>query len=125
MAYIFQAEVWCDDCGKHIAERLKADGQEVPEDPEDHDSFDSDDFPKGPFPDDDPADTPTHCASDDECINAVHLSFGRKVGAIVSGLTEDGRKYALEKIRLKPNDALMDLWVSHYDLNPEEADDVD
>lgn len=120
MAYVYQADKWCDDCGKAIAHRLIDEG-ESPDDPGDESSFDSGDFPKGPYPDDDPADSPYHCGAGDDCLDPIELSNGRKVGAIVSGLTEDGKKYALNKIREKPDDPLMELWLEHFELELEEV----
>ena len=48
--YIFQAALWCEECGEAIRGRLTESGN-APGDAEDEGSYDSDDFPKGPFPD--------------------------------------------------------------------------
>lgn len=49
-AYIFQAALWCEACAHVIMQRLK-DEDHAPADPSDEYSFDSDDYPKGPFAD--------------------------------------------------------------------------
>ena len=88
--YIYEAEVWCDDCGESISAQLLAEGR-VPEDPHDEFSYDSDDFPKGPYNNDEETDTPEHCASGEDCLNAIELASGRKIGALLSTtLTDEG-----------------------------------
>jgi len=114
MAYIYQATLWCDDCGQAICQRLDEAG-EGPEDKSDETSFDSDDYPKGPFSDDDDeSDSPSHCDSGAECPNAVELDDGSKVGAIVSGLTEDGIAY----VRGAKDSPCVREWREHYELEP-------
>jgi hypothetical protein len=59
--YIYQAALLCSDCGETVIKELTADG-EAPANPEDESSFDSDEFPKGPYPDGGgEADSPQHC----------------------------------------------------------------
>lgn len=118
MAYVYQADLWCDACAADIARALRSTGT-VPEDPSDHDSFDSDDYPKGPFPDDDPSDAPHHCAGGRDCTRRIVLRDGKTVSALVSGLTEEGRKYVLERIQSLPQSALVAFWEEHYNLNNE------
>ena len=45
MSYIYQADVWCDDCGRAICKRLKRAGK-APADPDDEWTFDSDEYPE-------------------------------------------------------------------------------
>jgi hypothetical protein len=111
VAYIYQADLWCNDCAELVQEEVIADG-EAPDDPDDENSFDSDEFPKGPYSDNDPADSPSHCAAGEDCLNAVVLDDGRKEGAIVSGLTDEGRRYVLEA-RDSP---CVRLWREHFEL---------
>ena len=47
-AYLYKASLYCEDCGKDTINDLYAKGT-VPDDPEDERSYDSDDFPKGPY----------------------------------------------------------------------------
>jgi hypothetical protein len=113
MAYIYQAALWCDDCGEAIRKRLNEAG-EGPEDPGDETSYDSDDYPKGPSPDDDESDSPNHCESGAECPNAILLDDGTKVGAIVSGLTDEGIAY----VRGAKDSPCVRAWRAHYELEP-------
>jgi hypothetical protein len=117
MSYIYQADLYCDDCGEAIRDLLEADGNGV-EDRDDECSYDSGDYPKGPFSDDEPADSPCHCASDAKCPNAVTLDDGRAVGAIVSGLTSDGRDYVLAA----EDSPCSRLWRAHYDIGQASLD---
>lgn len=61
--YIYQAALLCLDCGAAARTRIHNYNQDLePEDSEDESSYDSDDFPKGPYPDGGgEADTPQHC----------------------------------------------------------------
>ena len=59
--YIYRADVWCDDCGRAICERLTEEGK-APADATDECTFDSDDYPKLGL-DSDEGDTPQHCAA--------------------------------------------------------------
>ena len=110
MSYIYQAELWCDTCGAAICDALDAEGKG--HDRSDETSYDSDDYPKGPFSDSDESDTPSHCASGETCPNAVTLDDGRPVGAIVSGLTADGRAYVEEAA----DSPCARLWREHYGI---------
>jgi hypothetical protein len=110
VAYIYQADLWCDDCGELIREEITQEG-EAPEDPDDECSYESDAFPKGPCPDDE-SDSPSHCAAGEDCLNADVLDDGRKVGAIVSGLTDEGRRYVLEA----DDSPCVRLWREHFEL---------
>lgn len=59
--FIFCADIYCEDCGNAFREAHKADG---PSHPNDESSYDSDDFPKGPYTDGGgEADSPQHCGS--------------------------------------------------------------
>lgn len=79
--YIFQAALLCDTCGT-----LYKQGTDKPEhvDENDESSYDSDEWPKGPYPDGGgEADTPQHC---DHC--GVFLD---------NPLTPDGECYVEER----------------------------
>lgn len=64
MPYIYQADVWCDSCGERIKAELARAGQ-APEDPMDHYSYDSDEYPKDADIEHEEADTPQHCSKCD------------------------------------------------------------
>ncbi len=116
MAYIYQADVWCDSCGRAICKRLKREGL-APENPDDEWSFDSDEYPKRAG-DDEEADTPQHCASGAHCINAVVLPSGEKVGFLFGELTAVGVEYVKEAIAEAEeglgSKEVTDLWQQHF-----------
>lgn len=110
MSYIYQADVWCDDCGRAICKRLKRDGK-APADPDDEWSFDSDDYPKRAG-DDEESDTPQHCAAGADCLNAIELPNG-KVGLLFGELTSDGVQYVKDAIA-EGRTEVTDLWQEHF-----------
>lgn len=83
LIYTYKAALWCEPCGEKIRADLTAKG-DAPEDPADVNSYDSDDFPKGPEKEGE-SDYPSHCdgcglflesaltgEGEDYVINAVH-----------------------------------------------------
>ena len=64
MAYVYQADVWCDKCGEKIRAELTAEGK-APEDPDNETSYDSGEFPKYFDAEWDSANSPQNCASGD------------------------------------------------------------
>jgi hypothetical protein len=118
MPYIYRADVWCDDCGRDICERLTREGK-APANPDDEWSFDSDDFPKHAS-DDDESDSPQHCAAGETCINALELPSGGKVGLLFGELTRDGVEYVKESIADAAGEScawckeVVELWRRHY-----------
>lgn len=118
MSYIYKADVWCNECGDAIRERLIREGY-APADPENESSYDSDDFPKYAS-DNDESDYPQHCAAGEDCINAITLPSGGKVGLLFGELTSDGIAYvqeAIEKAAKKTciwHDEVIDLWREYY-----------
>jgi hypothetical protein len=85
-AYIYQADIYCVDCGEAIKRRVERDTPaNVPANPNDERTFDSDDYPKGPYTDGGgEADCPQHCG-----MCRVHLE---------NPLTRDGEQYVLRAI---------------------------
>lgn len=60
-AYIYQAALLCEDCGVKVKDHLDQQG-DAPADPEDEYSYDSDDYPKGPYSEGGgESDSPSHC----------------------------------------------------------------
>lgn len=108
--YMFQAALYCEACGESIIERLTAEGK-APAHPSDEYSFDSDEYPKGPYPDGGgEADSPSHCDCGPYCLNAE--TIGRlTVGAFLENpLTSDGYNYVRQSGRSK----LALLWKKYY-----------
>lgn len=61
--YMFQADLHCESCGEEIKAEIDAAGN-GPADSADEHSFDSDDYPKGPYPNGGgEADCPWHCGT--------------------------------------------------------------
>jgi hypothetical protein len=112
MAAIYCADMWCDDCADAIRKRLQWQ-EHAPPDPNDERSYDSDEYPKH-ADDDEESDTPQHCAAGEECLNAVELPSGHKVGVLFGVLTSDGvdyvRQYALEE----GSSEVVKLWVQYF-----------
>ena len=75
--YIFQAALWCEECGEAIRGRLTESGN-APGDAEDEGSYDSDDFPKGPFPDGGGEADTEQCCDGCGCELEVHQLVPRK-----------------------------------------------
>ena len=98
--YMFQGALLCEDCGRDVQDNLRKMGK-APEDEDDEESFDSDDFPKGPFSDGGgEADSIHHCDSNGECLNAIKLPCGSKIGAwLGNSLTSEGDEWLAESIR--------------------------
>lgn len=111
--YIYQAILYCEDCGKAIRQRIFQEGF-APADPEDERSYDSDEFPKGPYPDGGgEADSPQHCGAVPECRNTIELSDGLKIGAwLENELTAVGVEYVREAIR--EGGEVSELWADYY-----------
>src|SRR5579872_2144032 len=109
--YIYQADVWCDDCGREIREELNQAGK-APDDPGDESSYDSDNYPKRSYKGDHESDSPSHCASGPECLNAEILPDGTKIGMIFGALTNDGVLYVTETHKERPS-AVTQFWMQH------------
>ncbi len=112
MTYIYNDDIFCDDCGKSICQRIDAEGH-APADPDDETSYDVDEYPK--YSDgSSEADSPQHCSSLDDCINAIELPDGYKIGVWLGNeLTSYGEEYVVEVV-LEGGD-VADLWRYYYD----------
>lgn len=94
MFYVYKADVWCEECTQAIKEKILQ--ELVPDNPEDESSFDSNDYPKGPFESSyEEADTPMHCAGCDLFLE--------------NPLTPDGEAYVLDQEHVLPE------WREFYD----------
>jgi hypothetical protein len=85
--YTYQADIWCESCGRRIMEDLEREHpDEIPADPSDLYSFDSDEYPKPAVPGE--IDYPGHCAAGAECIEALDLRpYGAREDALVGAET--------------------------------------
>jgi hypothetical protein len=109
--YIFQAALLCESCGKATADQLRESIKSLhPEFEEENEStFDSDYFPKGPYPDGGgEADTPQHC---DHChaflenpLTADGVTYVQD--ALDNGTDGEGSKDVLAQ------------WAEFYEMTP-------
>lgn len=122
-AYIYDADIYCDACGESIRERIERDGH-APADPDDETTYDSGEYPKGPYPDGGgEADCPQHCGSGADCLNAIEVD-GRWVGAFLENpLTSEGMRYVKERAAEGLTECVK-LWCDHYGIAPEYRGEV-
>lgn len=100
--YMFHAALLCEDCGETACNRTP-----FPEyaTPDDEGSYDSDDYPKGPYSNGGgEADSPQHC---DDC------------GAFLENpLTDDGYEYVQDVLDNGRKTEISALWAGFYNLTP-------
>lgn len=106
--YAWKAEPWCDSCAEAIIRNL---------DPKNDDGT-TENYPQW-FPAGE-TDCPQHCGSGEECLEAITLPSGRKIGALLGDeLTDDGEAYVLDA---RPGE-VVDLWMQHFAINPPEEEE--
>jgi hypothetical protein len=125
LAYIYNADIYCPDCGRAIKKRIRAEGH-APKTPSDESSYDSGEYPKGPYPDGGgEADYPQHCGSGSECLDPFVLKDGSKVGKFLGNdLTAEGESCVKEMHATSPSE-LTEFWMKVYELSIESSDDTD
>lgn len=105
-AYIYQDDIYCERCGKELRAALDVRGGR-PAAPRNHSTYDSKDYPKGPYPDGGgKADTPQHC--------------GRCHVFLRNPLTPRGVNYVIGKLGECVDDgrgdrSVLDQWVDDLD----------
>ena len=111
MPYIYQADLYCDDCGRHIRDTLDEQGKR-PADAGDHSSFDSDEYPKY-VANVGESDCPDHCGSHEHCLNARTLPSGQKIGVLLhTDLTTAGVEYVREAI--EEGGEVAEFWAEEF-----------
>jgi len=115
MCYIYQADLYCDDCGRVIADRLAVTGYP--------DTENSDDFPQFHAEGGGEADSPQHCAAGETCTHAITLrqldpaTGKRKTYRIASclenDLTDEGAGYVRAVYRARQG-LCWKLWRTLY-----------
>jgi len=87
--YVYMGDLYCENCGEILTS-------------------------EGPYPDGGgPADCPRHCAAGSNCLNAIELSDGQKIGAwLENELTASGVEYVREA--LKEGGEVAKLWAEWY-----------
>jgi hypothetical protein len=111
MAFIYAADIYCDSCGLDIRDELTNSGK-APEHPENEATYDSDEYPK--LADDDAeTDSPQHCGSHADCLEADNLSDGSRVGKLIgTNLTDAGVDYVREAI--EQGGLVADFWAEQF-----------
>ena len=100
---MYQAELLCSDCGEVIRANLDKKGRR-PADPDDESSYDSGDYPKGPYGNGGgESDSPQHCGA---C--GVFLE---------NPLTQDGYRWLADTLSdpESPSDITRE-WADFYDM---------
>jgi hypothetical protein len=119
--YIYDADVYCEACAEAIKDRLRDAGNE-PADPDDERSYDSGEWPKGPFSGQE-SDCPAHCGSGPECLDPMTLNDGNLIGCFLENpLTFEGQRYVRQAHRETPSE-ITAFWVSFYGLELDETED--
>lgn len=99
-AYVYRGSLICEDCAERVKERIP---KPVGMDPNNESSWDSDEYPKGPYPDGGgESDCPQHCGHCGRFLENPLTDAGQEfvAEAIVSGdgdpqvLDEWGKFYA-------------------------------
>lgn len=118
MAYAYQADLWCDDCGQMIRERIEQEGR-TPPNPNDEHTYDSDEYPKYAPGGGGASDTPYHCAAGAECVNCFRIGKrggevkrgGQIVGALV---TESLTSYGVAYVKKSAGSPLGKWWAAAF-----------
>ena len=106
MAYIYNADIYCDECGEELIAMLIAKDVE--------NTGDSDDYPQS-CDDDEETDSPQHCGSGKDCLNAITLSNGDMVGCLIgTNLTGDGVEYVKEYVK-EGGIVATEIWREEFD----------
>jgi hypothetical protein len=110
--YIYAADCYCEKCGEALKQLLPK-----PKKPDDENTFDSDEYPKGPYSNGGgESDSPQHCGSGEECLDATIID-GEKHGCFLENdLTEDGQK-SLQELHKDRNSPVTAFWIAHYKAN--------
>ena len=119
MGFIYQADVYCDDCGEQIRGKLHAQGK-APEDVMDHRSYDSDDFPKDADIEHEESDIPQYCAQCQKFLHNPLTSDGYKY--VQSALNELPAIHSIGRLQMAGHSHLAD-WASWYNFSYWDAED--
>ena len=107
-AYVFQAELYCEDCAREIRDDLRGFGTDLD---------DSDTYPQGPYLDGGgESDTPAHC--------------GGCGGFLENPLTDDGMRYVKETVAQdiesgNRESVAVETWAPFYGIETEGESDND
>lgn len=107
-AYIYQADCYCRSCGEKIKEQLIASGAAGEININDERSYDSGDFPKGPYGDGGgESDCPQHCGA---CFCFLE-----------NPLTSEGYQYVRDQANDKTShSSTIKEWLDFYEIDLDE-----
>lgn len=113
--YIYAADIYCEACAERIKASLDADGLT----PNDLQSYDSNFYPKGPFEEGGgESDSPQHCGSHRNCLEAIELENGLKIGKFLGNpLTGHGLAYVRELLADEPHNEVARMWAEFYNID--------
>ncbi|MFZ6184881.1 hypothetical protein [Nannocystis pusilla] len=115
--YIYKGGSFCEACGEAIRRQRRAQGL-APANPHDENTYDSEEFPKGPYVSD-AAEAPAHCGFGRDCLNAEEIETKdglMRVGAFLGNpLTDRGEEYVRERVAGEQPVAIQ-IWGPYYDL---------
>ena len=91
-AYVFQADLYCEDCGRELIQKLQTGNAE--------DDGDSSSFPQGPYDEGGgEADSAQFCGQGRHCKNATEIA-GHKIGCpLRNPLTSDGVEALFQSVK--------------------------
>jgi len=91
-SYVYQGNIYCEKCTRHLLAQLNNKGVE--------DTGDSNDYPQGPYLNGGgEADSPQHCGNGRECQRPIELGSGHLVGDwLENPLTNEGLQYIANQL---------------------------
>ena len=104
IVYIYQAALYCEDCGRKICEELKAAGK-APAEPDDDRTFDSDSYPKSACDSGGESDSVEVCDKCGELLGNDLTTHG----------TEALQEMALENLSRKAEHVNVEFWTAVLD----------
>ena len=119
MPFIYNADIYCDECGQKICDELRAAGK-APADTSNESLWDSDDYPKYAEPE--ATDTPQHCGCGSKCVNRFRVGVKGNIvktgGTLVSALiTEELTSYGVDYVieAVSRGNPLSRYWAKVFD----------
>lgn len=108
--FMYAADLYCEKCGENIREQL------LEEQDTKRNTDDSDEWPQEVDVSGE-ADSPWHCGSGADCLEAEEID-GEKYGKFLENdLTEDGIEYVRDKHDDEPT-AVTRFWMDYYKITP-------
>lgn len=128
--YVYEADLWCDDCGAAIIaereakeEKLREAGKDAEADAiaDDRESGETDRWPQEADESVQETDSPYHCAAGEKCLNAIELEHGTIGALIEEQLTREGARYVHDAMVEKWGE-VTELWHDAFGVSFERGD---